>query len=239
MRLQVYGFLMQGGVAMAAGTVLIAGASRGLGLELARQLSRSGHHVISGNRGTPDERLDGVEHVALDLASEASIARLAGQLEDRAIDILINNGAIAGDQGGLPGVSREDFLEVIAVNTLGPLLMAKHFMPHLRRGRRRVIANISSRVGSVSEGIIDEGNYAYCVSKSGLNMASAKLAFHHGGEGFCVLALHPGWVRTEMGGPEATVDARVSAAGLIHLITTATARDNGTFRNYDGQTIGW
>lgn len=224
---------------MSAGTVLIAGASRGLGRELARQLSQAGYHVILGNRGMPEERLAGVEEVSLDLASEASIARLAENLDGRAIDILINNGAIAGDQGGLAGLTTEDFLAVIAVNTLGPLLMAKHFMPHLMRGRRRIIANISSRVGSMSEGIIDEGNYAYCISKSGLNMASAKLAFHHGGEGLCVLALHPGWVQTDMGGPEATLDVSISAANLIRLITTATARDNGTFRNHDGQPIGW
>ena len=224
---------------MAAGTVLIAGASRGLGLELARQLSASGYHVISGNRSAPGDSVEAVEHVDRDLASEASIARLAGQLEDRAIDILINNGAIAGDQGGLPCLRSDEFLQVIAVNTLGPLLMAKYFMPNLMRGTRRVIANISSRVGSVSEGIIDEGNYAYCISKSALNMVTAKLAFHHGSEGLCVLSLHPGWVQTEMGGPHATLDVRSSAAGLIRIITTATARDNGTFRNHDGQMIGW
>lgn len=224
---------------MATGTVLIAGASRGLGLELARQLSGSGHHVISANRGAPQERLEGVEHVALDLASEASIARLAHELDGHAIDILINNGAIAGDEGGLPGLNSADFLAVIAVNTLGPLLMAKYFMPHLMRGSRRVIANISSRVGSISEGIIDEGNYAYCISKSALNMASAKLAFHYGGQGLCVLSLHPGWIRTEMGGPDATLDVSASATGLIGLITTATPSDNGSYRSYDGRKIGW
>ena len=224
---------------MATGTVLIAGASRGLGLELARQLSASGHHVISANRGVPEERLEGVEHVTLDLGSEASIAGLAGQLDGRTIDILINNGAIAGNEGGLPGLSSVDFLTVIAVNTLGPLLMAKYFMPHLMRGSRRVIANISSRVGSISEGIIDEGNYAYCISKSALNMASAKLAFQHSGQGLCVLSLHPGWIRTEMGGPDAPLDVSVSAARLIELITTATPADNGSYRSFDGQKIGW
>ena len=212
---------------------------RGLGLELARQLSASDHHVISANRGAPQERLDGVEHVTLDLASEASIAQLAGQLDGRAIDILINNGAIAGDEGGLPGLNSADFLSVIAVNTLGPLLMAKYFMPHLMRGSRRIIANISSRVGSISEGIIDEGNYAYCISKSALNMVSAKLAFHHGGQGLCVLSLHPGWIRTEMGGAEAPLDVDASAAGLIGLITTATPSDSGSYRSYDGRKIGW
>ena len=224
---------------MATGTVLIAGASRGLGLELARRLSASGHHVISANRGAPQARLDGVEHVALDLASETSIAQLAGQLDGRAIDILINNGAIAGDEGGLSGLNSADFLAVIAVNTLGPLLMATYFMPHLMRGSRRIIANISSRVGSISEGIIDEGNYAYCISKSALNMASAKLAFHYGGQGLCVLSLHPGWIRTEMGGPDAPLDVGTSAAGLIGLITTATPGDSGSYRSYDGRKIGW
>ena len=224
---------------MATGTVLIAGASRGLGLELARQLSASGFHVISANRGTPAEKLQQVEHVALDLASEVSIARLAGQLHGRPIDYLINNGAIAGDQGGLHGLTSEGFLEVMAVNTLGPLLMAKYLMPNLMGGSRRVIANISSRVGSISEGIIDEGNYAYCISKSALNMASAKLGFQHGGDGLCVLSLHPGWIRTEMGGAEAPLDVCFSAAGLIGLITAATSRDNGTYRSYDGKVIRW
>lgn len=220
-------------------TVLIAGASRGLGLELARQLAAAGHQVIAANRGPARERIPGVEHVPLDLASEDSIAELARRLADRAIDVLVNNGAIAGDEGGLATLRPEDFLAVIRTNTLGPLLMAKHFMSHLMRGQRRVIANISSRVGSISEGIIDEGNYAYCISKTALNMASAKLAFHHAREGLCVLSLHPGWAQTDMGGADATLDVRTSATGLIRLITTATARDSGTFRNYDGQVIGW
>lgn len=224
---------------MATGTVLIAGASRGLGLELARQMSAAGYHVISANRSAPAERLALVEHVALDLGSEASIAQLASQLHGRPIDFLINNGAIAGDDGGLAGLTSKGFLEVMAVNTLGPLLMAKYFMPQLMRGSRRVIANISSRVGSISEGIIDEGNYAYCISKSALNMASAKLAFHHGGQGLCVLSLHPGWIRTEMGGAEAPLDVSASAAGLVSLITGATSRDNGSYRSYDGRDIGW
>lgn len=224
---------------MQSQTVLIAGASRGLGLELVRQLAAAGHHVIAASRGAPKERIDQVEHVPLDLASEASIAELAQLLECRAIDVLVNNAAIAGDEGGLPTLRTDDFLAVIRTNTLAPLLMVKHFLPHLLRGRRRVIANISSRVGSISEGIINEGNYAYCISKTALNMASAKLAFHYGKDGLCVLSLHPGWVQTEMGGADATLDVRASAAGLIRIITTATHRDNGSFRNHEGQPIGW
>lgn len=224
---------------MQSQTVLIAGASRGLGLELVRQFAAAGHHVIAASRGAPKEMIDQVEHVPLDLASETSIRKLAQRLETRAIDVLVNNGAISGDDGGLPTLRSDEFLAVIRTNTLAPLLMVKHFMPHLLRGRRRVIANISSRVGSISEGIIDEGNYAYCISKTALNMASAKLAFHHGKEGLCVLSLHPGWVRTEMGGADATLDVSASAAGLMRIITTATCRDNGSFRNHDGEPIGW
>jgi NAD(P)-dependent dehydrogenase (short-subunit alcohol dehydrogenase family) len=224
---------------MQSQTVLITGASRGLGLELARQFAAAGHHVIAANRGVPKERLDQVEYVTIDLDSEGSITELAQRLNGRAIDVLINNAAIAGDEGGLPTLRPDEFLAVIRTNTLAPLLMVKHFMPHLMQGRRRVIANISSRVGSISEGIIDEGNFAYCISKSALNMASAKLCFHYGHEGFCVLSLHPGWVQTDMGGPEATLDVKASAAGLIRVITTATAHDNGTYRNFDGKMIGW
>jgi NAD(P)-dependent dehydrogenase (short-subunit alcohol dehydrogenase family) len=224
---------------MSSGAILIAGASRGLGLELVRQLSASGHHVIAASRTVPGERIAGVEHVSLDLASEESIAALSRELDGRAIDILVNNGAIAGDEGGLETLRSEDFMAVMRTNVLGPLLMAKCFMPHLMRGGRRVIANISSRVGSVSEGIIDEGNYAYCISKAALNMASAKLAFHYGSQGVCVLSLHPGWVQTDMGGAEATLDVSESASGLIRLITTANLSDSGSFRTYDGRVIGW
>jgi NAD(P)-dependent dehydrogenase (short-subunit alcohol dehydrogenase family) len=209
-----------------------------LGRELARQYAASGRRVFACRRHLHD--LPPVETNVvwkkLDTGNENSIAALADDLRHEAIDILINNAAQRGDTGGLDTLRTDDFLATIRVNALGPLLMAKAFLPHVARSRRRIIANISSRAGSISEGLDLDGDYAYRCSKAALNMATAKLAFDHQ---LIFLALHPGWVRTDMGGPDAEVPPKASASGLIAIIEQATLSDSGTFRGYDGRSIGW
>jgi NAD(P)-dependent dehydrogenase (short-subunit alcohol dehydrogenase family) len=127
------------------------------------------------------------------------------------------------------------------VNALAPLLLARALRENLLAGARRVLANISSRAGSLAEGTLDDddGDYAYRCSKAALNMATVKLAQDFRRDGITVLSLHPGWVRTDMGGKEAAVDVTESAAGLKALIDRATLADTGSFRSYDGRTIAW
>ena len=224
------------------GTALITGASRGLGLALARHYAGKGWRVIACTRADimpADE--NGLEWRRLDVASPASITELAAGLAGRPLDLVINNAAIRGDTGGLATLDPDDFIEVMRVNALAPLLMACALLPNIEAGRGRVIANISSRAGSIAEGMIgdDDGDYAYRCSKAALNMATAKLALDLKAEGIAVLALHPGWVRTDMGGTEAEIAVSDSAAALQGLIDRATLADSGSFRAFDGRPIAW
>lgn len=219
-------------------TVLITGANRGLGLELARQYAATGCRVLACSRGPgePPPVAGDVTWQTLDTGNEDSIATLARDLQAEAVDILINNAARRGDTGGLDTLSTEDFLATLRVNTLGPLLMVKAFRPHLERGRRRIVANISSRAGSVAEGLDADGDYAYRCSKAALNIATSKLAFDYG---LIFLALHPGWVKTDMGGPEAEVPVAQSAQSLRAVIAQATTDMSGSLRDFNGNRIAW
>lgn len=222
--------------------VLVTGSARGLGLALARQLSDAGADVIAACRDVARAQAvlpAGTAVVPYDAEDPSSIAALAERIGPEPLDMLINNAAMRGDAGGLATLEADGFLKEMRVNTLGPLLTVKALLPALRRSSSRIVVNISSRAGSMTEGLEAEGDYAYRCSKAALNMASAKLAFDLGPEGFTVLALHPGWVKTEMGGPEAEVDVGASAAGLLRVIAGSAAADNGSFRSYDGTPIAW
>ena len=217
------------------GTVLVTGASRGLGRALAELYAAAGFRVIACMR----QAITGVE--ALDVADAGSIAALAERLKGQPIDIVVNNAAVRGDTGGLDTLETGDFLEVMRVNALAPLLLARALRPNLLAGGRRVLVNIGSRAGSLAEGTIDDedGDYAYRCSKAALNMATVKLAQDFRRDGIAVISLHPGWVRTDMGGAQAAVDVAESAAGLKALIDATTLAGTGSFRAYDGRTIAW
>lgn len=222
-------------------TVLITGATRGLGRAMAQQYAAAGWRVIAcGRSGAP--RVDGgIVAETLDVVDPASIADLARRLNGVAIDLLINNAGIRGDTGGLQTLETDDFLEVMRINTLGPLLVTRALLPNLRSGNRKIIANISSRAGSIAEGTLDDddGDYAYRCSKAALNMATVKLAQDLRADGITVLSLHPGWVKTDMGGEEAVIQVADSAAGLFGIIDRATLAETGSFRAFDGRTVSW
>lgn len=223
-------------------TVLVTGASRGLGAELCRNYAAAGYRVLAAMRTPPaDGQMEGFRNLALDVADEASIGAMAQTLGNEPIDILINNAAVRGDTGGLSTLDPEDFLSVMRVNALAPLLLARALRPNLVAGRLKRIVNISSRAGSLAEGTLDddEGDYAYRCSKAALNMATVKLAQDLKADGFTVLSLHPGWVRTDMGGGEAPLDPGASVRGLMAQIEAATPADSGGFRSFDGRTIAW
>lgn len=221
-------------------TVLITGASRGLGRELAALYEADGWRVIACVRG--HAAFDGnIETQSLDVSDAASIVALGKAVEGVAIDVLINNAGIRGDTGGLTTLDVDDFLEVMRINALAPLLLVRALRANLLAGENRVIANISSRAGSLAEGTLDDddGDYAYRCSKAALNMATVKLAQDLRKEGITILSLHPGWVKTDMGGDEAQVPVSTSAAGLKARIDAADMADSGSFRSFDGRRISW
>ena len=223
-------------------TVLITGASRGLGHELALQFAERGTRVLAGVRNPAScETISGVEFFRLDLRNPDSIDALQRVFTGQPIDIVINNAAIRGDVGGLETLEPEAFLDVMRVNALGALQVARAAKPLLQRGRRKLLVNISSRAGSMQEGTIDDddGDYAYRCSKAALNMVTRKLAHDFRQEKIAVVSLHPGWIRTDMGGYDAQIPPGESAAGLISLIDGMTMLDTGSFRAFDGSMIAW
>jgi NAD(P)-dependent dehydrogenase (short-subunit alcohol dehydrogenase family) len=222
-------------------TVLVTGANRGIGLEYAKQLSAKGYTVI-GTARNPDDA-DELDVVAdrveqLDVADPQSVAALARRLEGVAIDILINNAGIFPRQDVTIDTVDYDMMEkVLAVNTLGPLRVTQALLPNLRAGKLKTIISMSSQLGSIEN---SKGRwYAYRTSKTALNQINKIWSVELGPDGFIAVVLHPGWVRTDMGGPDATYSPEESVAGLIAVIEALDADDNGRFYDFKGVPIPW
>jgi len=222
-------------------TVLITGANRGIGLEYARQFAAKGYKVIGTVRDPADAKelsamADRVEQ--LDVADAASVAALAQRLQGVPIDILVNNAGMF-DRRDLT-VDKVDFTvmeQTLAVNTLGPLRVTQALMPNLRAGKRRTIVNMSSELGSIER---SSGRwYAYRTSKAALNQITRTMSAELAPEGFICVVLHPGWVRTDMGGAAATYSPQESVAGLVAVIEKLAPADNGRFYDFRGTAIPW
>ncbi len=224
----------------ATGTVLITGANRGLGLEFARQYSDAGWTVI-GTARKPAQASDlaalDVEIVQLDVTDAASVTALAATLDGRAIDMLINNAGIFPRVSEIEAVDMDAYAQMLMVNTLGPVRVTQALLPNLREGKQKRIINISSRLGSIE--MNSGGFYGYRESKAALNMFTRTLAAELGPEGFICLAIHPGWVRTDMGGPSADLAPEQSVSEMRAVIATLTADDNGKYRGYNGDLVAW
>lgn len=222
-------------------TVLITGANRGLGLEYARQFKAKGYAVI-GTARNPGEAAElaalDVQVEALDVTDAASVAALAKRLDGVPIDVLINNAGIGDrDDTSILATDFAMFERTLAVNTLGPLRVTQALLPNLRAGGRKHIVNMSSRLGSIT---LNNGNYpAYRASKAALNQVNRNLSIELGKQGFVVVVVHPGWVRTEMGGAEAPLLPEESVRGLVKLIERLSASDNGRFYDYLGEELPW
>ncbi len=222
-------------------TVLVTGANRGIGLEYARQLADKGFRVIGTARDPAKaEELaavaDRVE--ALDVSDAASIEALAKRLDGMPIDILVNNaGIFYRDDTSIDKVDFAQMEQTLAVNTLGPLRVIQALLPNLRKGERKLIVNMSSQLGSIAG---STGTwYSYRTSKAALNQITKTLSVELGKEGFVCIVVHPGWVRTDMGGAAATYSAEESVSGLVGLIEKLGPADNGHFYDFQGKTIPW
>lgn len=222
-------------------TVLITGANRGLGLEFARQYREAGWQVIGTARKPGDaeelEALD-VQVVQLDVADQESVERMAAELEGRPIDLLINNAGIFPRVGKIEEIDFHDYIRTLSVNTVGPVRVTRALLPNLRQGNLKIVAGLSSNLGSIAEN--ERGNfYGYRESKAALNMFTKTLAAELGPEGFICVVLTPGWVQTDMGGPNATLVPAESIAGMKAVLDKLTPADNGTFWSYDGSQMPW
>ena len=222
-------------------TVLITGANRGIGLELARQYAAAGWNVI-GTARQPDaaDALQALEAdiVQLDVTDPASVDRLAEALESRPIDLLINNAGIQPLMWTLDEIDFEAFDRALDVNLTGPVRVTRALLPNLRAGNLRRVVNITTNLSSIA-GNEDGGFYGYRESKAALNMFTRSLAAELGPEGFVCIVLHPGWVKTDLGGPQAPLQVDDSVRGMRSVIDGLTAGDNGTFWTYAGEQMPW
>lgn len=224
------------------GAVLVTGAGRGLGRELARQYAASGWQVIACGRDLPAGDFEpGIEFQPLDVADPASISVLAARLAGRPLDVLVNNAGVRSRIASLDRLEPDEFLGVLRINTLGPVLLTRALRANLRLGRDPVVANIGSRAGSMAEGLLDDDDddYAYRCSKAALNMATVQLARDLQPDGVTVLSLHPGWVKTDMGGDGAVLPVQESAKALRTIIAAAKPERTGTFLAFDGREVRW
>lgn len=223
-------------------TLLITGANRGIGLELTKRYLADGWDVIACCRAPKEAKalaaLQGsLTLEALEVTDDAAVDALAAKYRDRPIDLLLNNAGIYGNRDGAKTISDFDsFRQVLAVNTVAPVKMALAFLPCLQKAKGK-IATISSRMGSIAEG--PGGAYVYRTSKAAVNAAMHNLAMDIKADGITVIVLHPGWVKTDMGGASAAIEVATSGAGLKKVIDGATLKDTGKFFNYDGGEIPW
>ncbi|MBU6405786.1 MAG: SDR family oxidoreductase [Alphaproteobacteria bacterium] len=227
-------------------SVFVSGANRGIGLEHVKRFAAAGRHVYAAVRDplaadalTPLAESGQVNLIAYDAEDLGAPDRIAAALQDKPLDLVFNNAGIyGGEKQSLAGIDPEAFMTTIRVDALAPLLLTQALLPNLRRGARKIIANQSSRMGSIADNG-SGGFYAYRAAKAGLNMITKSLALDLGHEGFIVVALHPGWVKTRMGGPRAPVDVGDSAAGQAALLQRLTKTDSGRFFDYTGAELPW
>lgn len=222
-------------------TVLIAGASRGIGLEFAVQYAAEGWQVIAGCRDPEQARRwmpAGVDLQALDVTDANSVAALGWHLDDEPLDLLVVNAGVYGpDTGSFAAPGDAAFDTVMHTNVLGPMRMIQTFGSNVAAAHG-VIAVLSSKMGSIGEATRTDA-LAYRCSKAATNMVAKIAANEYGAQGATVIALHPGWVRTEMGGPDATVGVSESVEGLRGVINRLSADDNGRFLDYTGRELDW
>ncbi len=230
-------------------TALITGANRGIGLEFTRQLAAQGWQVLACCRH-PDstEALQQLSAMfpgklglyPLAVEEPAQIEALAGRLRGQAVDLLINNaGYYPGGMNEIFGhTNREMWLRAFEINTIAPLQISEALLENLALGQGKTIALITSKMGSMGDNT-SGGCYLYRTSKAALNMVATSLAQDLEPRGIKVALLHPGWVRTDMGGPNALISAQQSVAGMLKVILGLGWQDSGRFLGYDGKEIEW
>jgi NAD(P)-dependent dehydrogenase (short-subunit alcohol dehydrogenase family) len=223
-------------------TVLLTGANRGLGLEFARQYSAAGWHVHACCR--EPEKADELKALPvavhrLDVRDLDAIAGLAASLKGQAIDVLLANAGVYGPRKMFLGqLDYAAWADVMAVNVFGPVRLAECFTDHVAASGKKLIACVSSLMGSIA---LNTGgrHYLYRTSKAALNAAVKTLAIDLRDRGISVVTLHPGWVKTDMGGQDADLEIPDAVRSIIRTLDGVTPARSGRFLNYDGTELSW
>ena len=229
-------------------STLITGANRGLGLEFARQYAAEGWQVYAACRDPSSaselRRLaDTCDHkirvIGLDVTDLASVKSAAARLDGQAIDLLLNNAGVGGPRGQTIGnIDYVAWEKVLDVNTMGPMRISEAFVDHVARSKRKLIVTLTSGMGSIADNT-SGGSIAYRSSKAAVNMVTRSLATDLAPLGITCVVVNPGWVRTDMGGSQATLTPAESVKRLRDLIETLGPAQSGKFLNHDGREFPW
>jgi NAD(P)-dependent dehydrogenase (short-subunit alcohol dehydrogenase family) len=231
-------------------TVFITGADKGLGRSLVERFLKEGTQVFAGQyqAGSGSASLAAAypqtfTAIPLDVTRMDSVREAARRVGERtpSLDLLINNAAVMLEtRTPLPelDLARLPLHETLDVNTFGPLRVVQQFLPLLEKGQRKLIVNVSSEAGSIAD-CWRESEFAYCMSKAALNMQSKILQNYLKPRGFKVLAVHPGWMQTDMGGADADIDASEAAEGIFRLAQRDWDPEDEIYLDYRGQPMRW
>ncbi|KAM7002479.1 C-signal [Tautogolabrus adspersus] len=246
-------------------SVLITGSSRGIGLHTVKQLAKSSSRpaTIIATARNPTASTDlqelsktypGVHIVTLDVDSEQSVSsalqEVASIVGNEGLNCLINNAAI-GNTTDINTVTPEAMMKSFQVNSVAPLFVTKAFLPLLQTAaarssglgiHRAAVINVSSILGSITHNWAEGANfksYAYRTSKAALNMVTRCLAADLGSDGILCMSLHPGWVRTDMGGPLADLSVEESVSALLSVLSALSEKDHGGFKDFRGNVLPW
>jgi NAD(P)-dependent dehydrogenase (short-subunit alcohol dehydrogenase family) len=229
-------------------TVLVTGANRGLGLEFARQYAADGWQVFAACRA-PDaakelhqlatESGERIRVLKMDVTDTASVRAAAAELAGEPIDLLLNNAGVGGPRNEWIGsLDYAAWARVLDANTLGPMRVVEAFLENVAQGNQKRIVAITSGMGSLADNTSGD-SYAYRSSKAAVNMVMKSLAIDLAPRGITCVVLNPGWVRTDMGGPQGKLSPAESIKALRSVIAALRAEDSGRFLNYDGKPYPW
>ncbi len=223
---------------------VVTGANRGIGLELVRQLAARGDHVEALARDPSAAGLAELarEHAALirthacDVTSDASVDAARRSIGDVAVDVVVNNAGVMGKMQSFEDLDLADAARTIDTNAMGPIRLTRALLPNLLRGQARKVICVTSGMGSITDNTRG-GAYGYRMSKAALNMAMKSLSIDFASRGLTVAVINPGWVKTDMGGPGAMIDAATSVSMMLARLDAMTPADNGAFLDYKGGSL--
>ena len=226
-------------------TVLITGANRGLGLKFTELYAQKKFNVLATCRAPHNandllklaKNNNSIEIHALDVGINEEVDILAAKIQHMPIDILINNAGI-WRTSALSSANRQAWIESFTINCIAPYEVTQALLPNILKGSLKKVISITSKMGSIDDNS-SGGSYIYRSSKSALNMVMRSLQHDLYAQGIATLTLHPGWVRTDMGGMNALISDDESVTGMIDVIDKLSLENTGLYLDYAGRHINW